>query len=82
MTFLLGTESWLFGCPRFEPGLLSVTLIFATPKAVCPLGAALLKRLFNSSESLECIMALLNSLNCILTKEGSGGLELLLSHVS
>jgi len=61
---------------------LGVTLIFPTPKPVCPLGAILLKRLFNSSESLECIMTLLNSLNRILTKEGSGGLELLLSYVS
>ena len=40
-------------------------------KAVSLLGAAFMKRLLYSSQSLECIMVLLNSIDNILTKRTS-----------
>ena len=52
LAFLLEAELWPFVHSRFEPALLGVTLVFATPKTVFLLGAAPLKRLFHYSKGL------------------------------
>ena len=79
LAFLLEAE---FVRSRFEPALLGVTLVFATPKTFFLLGAAPLKRLFHCFQSLYSVMALLYPFNYILTKEDIRLFKLFITHVS